>query len=446
MEVFLIKLGQLLLSLSILVVLHEMGHFLPAKWFKCRVEKFYLFFDPWFSIFKKKVGETEYGVGWLPLGGYVKIAGMIDESMDKEQMKQPPQPWEFRSKPAWQRLIIMLGGVTVNLVLAMMIYAMLLFKHGEQILPMQNVTNGVFVTDSMTHKLGIENGDKILSINNDPVVSFTDFESELLLNIGKTIQVERNGEVIDLTVPEGFIGEMAKKRKGVSLIAPRIPTYVAQAAPASEALRIGLESGDQLIAINDTETPFYDQFSGELKEQAGNKVAITWIRGEEVMSDSALITEDGKLGFMVNMNFADFFETDVKKYGFFASFPAGISKGFSTLNQYVKSFGVLFSGEVKVKDSVGGFISIGNIFSPVWDWTRFWELTALLSVMLAFVNVLPIPALDGGHALFTIYEIVFRRKPNEKFMEYAQTFGMILLLFLIVYINGLDVLRHVFGK
>lgn len=446
MEVFLIKLGQLLLSLSILVVLHEMGHFLPAKWFKCRVEKFYLFFDPWFSIFKKKVGETEYGVGWLPLGGYVKIAGMIDESMDKEQMKQPPQPWEFRSKPAWQRLIIMLGGVTVNLVLAMMIYAMLLFKHGEQILPMQNVTNGVFVTDSMTHKLGIENGDKILSINNDPVVSFTDFESELLLNLGKTIQVERNGEVIDLTVPEGFIGEMAKKRKGIALVAPRIPTYVAQAAPASEALRIGLESGDQLIAINDTETPFYDQFSGELKEQAGNKVAITWIRGEEVMSDSALITEDGKLGFMVNMNFADFFETDVKKYGFFASFPAGISKGFSTLNQYVKSFGVLFSGEVKVKDSVGGFISIGNIFSPVWDWTRFWELTALLSVMLAFVNVLPIPALDGGHALFTIYEIVFRRKPNEKFMEYAQTFGMILLLFLIVYINGLDVLRHVFGK
>jgi regulator of sigma E protease len=446
MEVFLIKLGQLLLSLSILVVLHEMGHFLPAKWFKCRVEKFYLFFDPWFSIFKKKVGETEYGVGWLPLGGYVKIAGMIDESMDKEQMKQPPQPWEFRSKPAWQRLIIMLGGVTVNLVLAMMIYAMLLFKHGEQILPMQNVTNGVFVADSMAYKLGIVNGDKILSINNEPVVSFTNFESELLLNLGKTIQVERNGEVIDLTVPEGFIGEMAKKRKGVSLIAPRIPTYVAQAAPASEALRIGLESGDQLIAINDTETPFYDQFSGELKEHAGHKVAITWIRGEEVMSDSALITEDGKLGFMVNMNFADFFETDVIKYGFFASFPAGISKGFSTLNQYVKSFGVLFSGEVKVKDSVGGFISIGNIFSPVWDWTRFWELTALLSVMLAFVNVLPIPALDGGHALFTIYEIVFRRKPNEKFMEYAQTFGMILLLFLIVYINGLDVLRHVFGK
>jgi regulator of sigma E protease len=446
MEVFLIKLGQLLLSLSILVVLHEMGHFLPAKWFKCRVEKFYLFFDPWFSIFKKKVGETEYGVGWLPLGGYVKIAGMIDESMDKEQMKQPPQPWEFRSKPAWQRLIIMLGGVTVNLVLAMMIYAMLLFKHGEQMLPMQNVTNGVFVTDSMAYELGIENGDKILSINNQPVVSFNDFESELLLNLGKTIQVERNGEVIDLTVPEGFIGEMAKKRKGIALVAPRIPTYVAQAAPASEALRIGLESGDQLIAINEVETPFYDQFSGELKEHAGHKVAISWLRDGEVLVDSAQITEDGKLGFMVNMNFADFFETDIKKYGFFASFPAGISKGFSTLNQYVKSFGVLFSGEVKVKDSVGGFISIGNIFSPVWDWTRFWELTALLSVMLAFVNVLPIPALDGGHALFTIYEIVFRRKPNEKFMEYAQTFGMILLLFLIVYINGLDVLRHVFGK
>jgi regulator of sigma E protease len=277
-------------------------------------------------------------------------------------------------------------------------------------------------------------------------VSFNDFESELLLNLGKTIQVERNGEVIDLTVPEGFIGEMAKKRKGIALVAPRIPTYVAQAAPASEALRIGLESGDQLIAINEVETPFYDQFSGELKEHAGHKVAISWLRDGEVLVDSAQITEDGKLGFMVNMNFADFFETDIKKYGFFASFPAGISKGFSTLNQYVKSFGVLFSGEVKVKDSVGGFISIGNIFSPVWDWTRFWELTALLSVMLAFVNVLPIPALDGGHALFTIYEIVFRRKPNEKFMEYAQTFGMILLLFLIVYINGLDVLRHVFGK
>lgn len=446
MEVFLIKLGQLLLSLSILVILHEMGHFLPAKWFKCRVEKFYLFFDPWFSLFKKKIGETEYGVGWLPLGGYVKIAGMIDESMDKEQMKQPPQPWEFRTKPAWQRLIIMLGGVTVNLVLAMMIYAMLLFKHGEQILPMQNVTNGVFVNDSMGYKLGIEAGDKILSINGEPVKSFTDFESELLLNIGKTIQVERAGEVVELTVPEGFLGEMAKKRKGLALVAPRIPTKVVLAAAGTEAEKLGLKEGDFLKAVNDVETPFYDQFSQELKNNAGQKALITWERDGETMSDSASITEEGKLGFMVNMNFADFFETEVKKYGFFASFPAGISKGFSTLNQYVKSFGVLFSGEVKVKDSVGGFISIGNIFSPVWDWTRFWELTALLSVMLAFVNVLPIPALDGGHALFTIYEIVFRRKPNEKFMEYAQTFGMILLLALIVYINGLDVLRHVFGK
>lgn len=446
MEVFFIKLGQLLLSLSILVVLHEMGHFIPAKWFKCRVEKFYLFFDPWFSIFKKKIGDTEYGIGWLPLGGYVKIAGMIDESMDKEQMKQPAQPWEFRSKPAWQRLIIMLGGVTVNLILAMFIYAMLLYKHGETILPMKNVTNGVFVTDSMAYKLGIENGDKILSINNEPVVSFSEFESELLLRIGKTIQVERNGELKNLTVPEGFIGEMAKNRKGVALIAPRIPTFVAQSAPSTEAERLGLQAGDQLMAINGVETPFYDQFSQALKSNSGQKVAISWIRENNAMSDTAQITEDGKLGFMVDMDFSKLFQTEVKEYGFFASFPAGIKKGVSTLNQYVKSFGVLFSGEVKVKDSVGGFISIGNIFSPVWDWTRFWELTALLSIMLAFVNVLPIPALDGGHALFTIYEMVFRRKPNEKFMEYAQTAGMVLLLFLIVYVNGLDILKHVFGK
>ncbi len=440
-----IKIGQLMLSLSILVVLHELGHFLPAKLFKTKVEKFYLFFNPWFSLFKKKIGETTYGIGWLPLGGYVKIAGMIDESMDKEQMKQPPQPWEFRAKPAWQRLIIMLGGVAVNMLLAMFIYAMLLFKHGETYIPMENAAYGIAVQDSLAYKMGLRSGDKILSIDDQKVERFSDFVPNLVLNGGKTIQIDRNGEPIEINLPEGIISDLSKNSQSI-LISPRFPVEVLEPAKGSEAERIGLQKGDRLIAVNDKSVPYLDQFTTELKENAGQKVKITFNRSGAAISDSAIITSDGRLGFGLNINPESFFDIKKKEYGFFASFPAGIKQGMSTLNKYIKSIGLLFSGEVKAKDSVGGFISIGKIFPDKWDWIQFWNLTALLSIMLAFVNVLPIPALDGGHALFTIYEIIFRRKPNEKFLEYAQMVGMALLLGLILYVNGLDIIREFFSK
>lgn len=427
---------QLLLSLSILVILHELGHFIPAKLFKTRVEKFYLFFDPWFSLFKLKKGETEYGIGWLPLGGYVKIAGMIDESMDKEQLKKEPQPWEFRSKPAWQRLIIMIGGVTVNIILAAVIYAMVLFTWGRETLPLENVKYGV-MCDSLALKMGIRNGDKIIAVNNKTVNSFNKIPVTIILEKAGSIQIERNGNKLDIPVTADDISQLLRSQK--TFLAPRIPCIVDSVILGTGANKAGLITGDKIIAINETKTLFYDEVTDALAKNKSAEIKLEVVRNNDTLQLPVAVSTEGKIGFYTSLDLEKFFTIKKEKFNFFEAIPAGISEGYDKLVMYVKQFGVIFT----VKDahkSVGGFYSLGKAYSPTWDWQVFWSFTAFLSIALAFMNLLPIPALDGGHVMFLIYEIVTGRKPNEKFMEYAQYAGMAILLALMIYANT-DFLR-----
>lgn len=438
-----VKAGQLVLSLSILVVLHELGHFLPAKWFKCRVEKFYLFFDPWFSLVKKKIGETVYGVGWLPLGGYVKISGMIDESMDKEQMKLPAQPWEFRAKPAWQRLIIMIGGVTVNLLLGFFIFAMILFVWGDEYLPTSNLKYGVYV-DSLGERIGIRNGDHIVGVNGKEVTNFNKLSGDFILNEAKTIQVRRDGQLLNLQVPEGSIRTLIS-RKGDPLARPAFPMVVDSVDTGKAKFsRNALQHGDTIIALNGQPVSSYYEFQSKKQDLKNQDIDIAVVRGGDTMQVRAKTDEKGSVGFYP-MGPDRFLRFETNDYSFLESLPAGVEKGWSTLIMNIKNFKLLFtSPEVKASESLGSFLSIGNMFGAEWDWERFWSMTALLSIVLAFMNILPIPALDGGHVLFTLYEMISGRKPGDKFMEYAQMFGMILLLLLMAYALGLDFWRFLF--
>lgn len=432
----LIKASQLILSLSILVVLHELGHFLPAKWFKMRVEKFYLFFDPWFSLIKTKKGDTEYGIGWIPLGGYVKIAGMIDESMDKEQMKQPPQDWEFRSKPAWQRLIVMVGGVTMNILLAMGIYAMLLFVFGEKYLPTANVKDGIWCVDSLAYNVGFKNGDKIISVDNKKVENFHDVMPEMLY--GATVQIDRGGKDTSLTIPKNFIEKIIQKR--AAFISPAFPCEVDSLIKGMPAEKAGLQKGDKIIRVNDELTVYFQAVTQLLEKNKGKNVRLSIIRSGDTNLVSLPVNEEGKLGFFPKAP-DKYFTFQTKNYSFFESFPAGINKAGEKLSDYIRQFKLIFNFETKAYKGVGSFISIGNLFPAQWDWQSFWELTAILSVVLAFMNILPIPALDGGHVMFLLYEVVTRKKPSEKFMEYAQYAGMFLLISIMVYALGNDILR-----
>lgn len=439
-----IKAGQLILCLSILVVLHEMGHFLPAKWFKCRVEKFYLFFDPWFSIVKKKIGDTVYGIGWLPLGGYVKISGMIDESMDKDAMKLPPQPWEFRSKKPWQRLIIMIGGVTVNLILGFFLFAMILWHWGEEYLPAKNATYGVYV-DSLGKSIGLRDGDKIVAVNGKEVENFSRLSTDIILNEAKTIQVIRAGQNLDVPVPEGTISQLIK-RKGDPLAYPKFPAVVDSVMKDAKFTSGTLQKDDQIVGLNGMPVGSFFELSDLKRNMKNQEVTLTVLRNKGVDTAQVKVKLDGNasIGFFFRqpqkfLNFA------VKKYTFFESLPAGVAKGWSMLVMNVQNFKLLFtSKEVKASESLGSFLTIGNMFGAEWDWERFWSMTALLSIVLAFMNILPIPALDGGHVLFTLYEIITGRKPSDKFMEYAQMAGMILLLGVMAYALGLDFWRFLF--
>jgi regulator of sigma E protease len=436
----LIKILQFVLSLSILVIIHELGHFTLAKLFKTRVEKFYLFFDPWFALFKFKKGETEYGVGWLPLGGYVKISGMIDESMDKEQMKQPPQPYEFRSKTSLQRLLIMMGGVVFNFILAMLIYVMILFGWGETYLPTSNVKYGI-VTDSVGLAIGLRNGDKILSVDNQKIENFLQITSDIVLNNRKTLQVERNGEILNIEIPEDYVPKMLK---GKGQIDPRIPLpmIIKKIEKDSPAKNAGLLIGDQMTGIDSLQFNYTDEFQRYLQEHNSRPVILSIIRDGSNQNISIIPNAAGLLGISYTGRPIDqIFELKTVKYGFFQSIPAGIEKGFKTIADYLKQFKLLFSKHTKAYESLGGFITIGNIFPGVWDWHSFWNLTAFLSIILAVMNILPIPALDGGHVMFLLYEVVTGRKPSDKFLEYAQIAGMVLLLSLLIFANGNDILR-----
>ena len=436
--VFLIKLGQFFLSLSILIVLHEMGHFILARIFKTRVEKFFLFFDVKFALFKKKIGETEYGIGWLPLGGYVKISGMIDESMDREQMSKPAEPHEFRSKKAWQRLLIMLGGVMVNFLLAIIIYIMVTYTWGEKYVPNQNLKYGVMV-DSLAMEIGFQNGDKVLKLDDMEVERWENIPGDIWLNEVQEVTVERDGEIVKLPVGEEYFPVLSKSS---IMIIPRIPFVVSEVAVDQPAHKAGLKPGDHIIGLNGEEIRFWDQFKDGMTGKVNEEVVVTAKREDQVVDISMTSNDQGFIGVMPRMDTAFLFQIyDAIEihYGIFEAIPAGLKKGMETTKKYLKSLQKLFKPKYKAHESLGGFITIGSIFPSTWNWQSFWNLTAFLSIMLAIMNILPIPALDGGHVTFLLFEIISGRKPGDKFMEYAQIVGMVLLLGLLLYANLNDV-------
>ncbi|MBZ5856881.1 RIP metalloprotease RseP [Flavihumibacter profundi] len=434
-----VKAGQFILSFSIIVILHELGHFLPARWFKCRVEKFYLFFNPWFSLFKKKIGETEYGLGWIPFGGYVKISGMIDESMDKEQLKLPAQPWEFRSKPAWQRLIIMIGGVTINLVLGFLIYACMLWYWGESYVPTNKFTYGI-ATDSLAQSIGLRDGDKVLSVDGEYIDRFSKIPLKVVLGGAKTIQVDRSGQPVTINIPADFAAKLIHF-KTINFIDMRMPFLaIDSVVDTSAAGRAGLRKNDRILSVNRIAVPYYHEFRKQIQSNKNKDIQLLVLRGADTMKLNASIGATGTIG-LYPVSAKDKFEVKEIKYGFFEAIPAGLKRSVETLEGYWLQLKLIFSGKVNTNESLGSVISIGKMFAPEWDWQQFWSLTAFFSLVLALMNILPIPGLDGGHALFTIIEIVSGRKPSEKFLEYAQMVGMVLLLGLMAYALGLDIFR-----
>lgn len=445
----LITVGQLVLSLSLLIVLHEFGHFIPARAFKTRVEKFYLFFDAGFSLFKKKIGETEWGIGWLPLGGYVKISGMVDESFDTEQLAQEPQPWEFRSKPAWQRLIIMLGGVTVNFLLGFLIFGMVMWYYGEEYLPTKNVTHGIYA-DSLGVELGLQNGDNILRVG---VEAFERFNDRMVLkaiaidNVDQ-LTVERNGQEVTIPVGSEWADILTRyENKGKALFSLRLPLVVAEAVKGKAAAAAGIEKEDRIVAVDGQPTPYFDQFTSHVKNKANETVALSIIRknSQDTLVKSLQLDENARIGIAV-APYQYFYQTERQEYTLLEALPAGTLRGVKFLGDQFKSFGQMFRGKIKASESLGGFGSIASMFGATWDWERFWTMTAVLSLVLAFMNLLPIPALDGGHVMFLLYEVATGRKPSDKFLEKATMIGFILVLGLVLYANGLDIWRYFTGK
>lgn len=440
-------LGKFILSLSLLIVLHECGHFFPARWFQTRVEKFYLFFDPWFSLFKVKKGETEYGIGWLPFGGYVKISGMIDESFDKEQMAGPPQPWEFRSKKAWQRLIIMLGGVTVNFILGLLVFGMIFFTWGEQYLPNANAKYGIAV-EELGKELGLQDGDKIVSVGGEQIKKFGDTEvsRRIITDEVSTITVERNGRLTDLQVDPDFGKVLTEYRnKDKMLYRARIPTLVAGIREGFDDAKRLLQEGDRIISVNGLSTPYFDQYSKATKLLAEQDVTIGLLRAADTTYVNVGLDSLGHLGFIADVVYESFFEVERQEYGLVDGMVKGWQRSMSFYSDQFKAFGKMFSGKLKATDSLGGPIMIASMFKgpdPTrWNWQHFWSLTAMLSLILAFMNLLPIPGLDGGHVMFLLYEVITGRKPNEKVVEYATIAGFLLLVLLMIFIMGNDILR-----
>ena len=435
----LVKAGQFILSFSILVVLHEMGHFFPARWFKCRVEKFYLFFNPWFSLWKTKKGETEYGLGWIPFGGYVKISGMIDESMDKEQMKLPPQPYEFRAKKAWQRLIIMLGGVIVNIILAIVIFIGIMWHWGETYVPVKNLKYGVYA-DSLGTKIGLKDGDRIVAVGGKQIERMGQVGAEIIMQQAKEITVDRNGQSINLAIPQGFIGQLNKnKLEGFSYV--RIPLIVDSILPKAKIVKGSISKGDTLISFNDTAIKYSTDLR-KLTIPKDKNVVVKFLHNGKDTTTAEIYLDEKSSNNIAFQTVGQVLGENHIAYTFFEAIPAGWNKCWQTLDKYIQNLKLLFKhNEVQAKDSLGSVFSIANTFGSEWDWQSFWSLTAIFSIILAFMNVLPIPALDGGHALFTIVEMITGRKPSDKFMEYAQTVGMVLLLGLMAYALGLDFWR-----
>ena len=449
MSPIIIKTIQFFMSLSLLIVLHELGHFIPAKIFKTRVEKFYLFFDIKFSLFKKKIGETVYGIGWLPLGGYVKISGMIDESMDTDQMAEEPKPWEFRSKPSWQRLIIMLGGVTVNFILAVIIYIGMAYSYGDQYIVADSLKDGFLVTEkNIGDKLGVQTGDLILTVDDEPVERFLSLP--LMIVNGNTMTIQRDGQIIDKEIPVDFIATLLEDEDKIQFLSLRTPFIINEVPKNSPNADAGFLKNDIVTSINGQPVTYRDEIMPLLEANKGKQVPITVQRnGGSQETLEVIISEEGVLGVTVGATLETYetmgyFKIETTKYTFLEAIPAGIDKGVTTLTSYVKQLKKIFNPETGAYKGVGGFAAIGSMFPDTWNWAAFWSTTALISIILAFMNILPIPALDGGHVMFLLYEMVTGRKPSDKFLEYAQMTGFFLLIALLLFANGNDLYKWLF--
>ena len=434
---FVIRISQFLLSLSLLIVLHELGHFIPAKLFKTRVEKFYLFFDIKYSLFKKKIGETVYGIGWLPLGGYVKIAGMIDESMDKEQMAQPAQPWEFRSKPAWQRLIIMLGGVTVNFILAYIIYVFIAFVYGDKTTTVASMKDGYWIENELLQDLGFRTGDKILKVNDFEVVNDYDVRSSIIG--AESFTIERDGQQKVITLPEDFLGQFTDS-KSRDLFERRIPFMIGVVADSSLNKDVDVKPEDIIRTINGQELKYYDQLDDIMSNYKSETLNVELLRGDDLITRELKVDENGKFGFRPAYDddrFAElgYFDITTKTYSFGESWAAGGRDFVETMQKYGAQLKAIFNPSTGAYKGVGGFKAIYSIFPSTWSWQAFWALTAFLSIMLGVLNLLPIPALDGGHVMFLLFEMISGRKPSEKFLERAQLVGFVILITLVLFAN-----------
>ncbi|AOW08558.1 RIP metalloprotease RseP [Flavobacterium gilvum] len=443
-----IKLSQFLLSLSLLIILHELGHFLPAKAFKTRVEKFYLFFDVKYSLLKKKIGETEYGIGWLPLGGYVKISGMIDESMDKEQMALPPQPWEFRSKPAWQRLIIMLGGVTVNFILAFIIYIGMAYAYGDSYISNTDLKDGILIENQAMINAGFKSGDKIVAVDGEKIIRF-DNEINSKIILAKEVVIERNGSQQTIKMPNDFVDQLSKFEK-VPLAAIRIPFAITE-VPA-ESLNKELKAKDIIVSLNGQKTRYLDEVKSVLEKNKNKTIPAIVLRDQKEIPVNVIVSNVGKMGVSIGglsletLEKLGYYKITHQNYSFIESIPFGIEKGKDQLVGYGKQLKMIFNPETKAYKQVGGFHAIYNIFPSSWSWEVFWSITAILSIMLGVMNLLPIPALDGGHVMFLLYEIVSGKKPSDKFLENAQMVGFVLLISLLLFANGNDIYKAIMGK
>ena len=431
-----IKVIQFFMSLSLLVAIHEFGHFIVARMFKIRVEKFYIFFDPWFSLFKWKRGDTEYGVGWLPLGGYVKIAGMIDESMDLEQMKAPVQPWEFRAKPAWQRFLVMIAGVVMNVLLAMMIYSGIRYVWGESYMANEDVKWG-YEFNEAAERMGFRDGDKVISIDGEPIDDVNNIRSMLLLTEGeRNVVVERDGKQVDFTIPFEELLSMRRNREYEDLYMLRMP-FIVDSVVAPTAIAAGVAIGDEVVALNGNKGSL-QQLTTLMQEYKSDTVTLTVLRGGAEQELRVPVNAEGKVGVVLKN---DIYQPRTRTFTLWQAIPAGVSLACDTIVDYWQQLKLIFQPKTKMYEELGGFISIGSIFPSEWDWLRFWTMTAFLSIILAVMNILPIPGLDGGHALFTLWEIITGRKASEKFLEVMQYIGLAILLVLLVYANGNDIYR-----
>ena len=435
-----IKILQFVLSFSLLVVIHEFGHFIFARMFGTRVEKFYLFFDPWFSLFKFKRGGTEYGIGWIPFGGYVKISGMVDESMDTEQLKQPVQPWEFRAKPAWQRLLIMLGGVMMNVLLALCIYIGMSYAWGDRYMANKDVAYG-YAFNELAHEIGFRDGDRILLVDGQQVEDAAQVFPMIVIDQARTVTVERDGERVEVAIAPEYMPQLLETK---AFMTPRVPFIVTEAVKGGAAAEAGFQPGDTLVAFNGEPMRYFDQYQPALADHAGQtvEIVVSRLRDGAAVTDTlpVQLTTEGQLGVKL-MGPYDLIPLQTYSYTFWQAIPAGFHRTGTELANYWKQIKLIFSPKTEAYKSLGGIIAIGNIFPSFWSWEAFWQITAFLSIVLAVMNILPIPALDGGHVMFLLFEVITGRKPGDKFMERAQIVGIAILFALLIFANGNDIYR-----